>query len=232
MWTWMADKDFKVKNKLQVKGITSAGPVVSDSSGNLDSTPYIATQYGGTGTTTSPSAGQILYSTSGTTYAPTTLSSLVYAAPTIGSTQITSGGTFTTLPGVTSINGATVPTSGTLSTLAGTESLSSKTLNQTSSATINTNNATAVDTVSLASFTTLKYVLSIKQGSKIRSSELIIQTDGSSVDFAEYAVIETGGIMNAISVVPAVSSTNCVINITIANAAATNATVKLFKVLM
>ena len=73
----MSDKDFKVKNKLQVKGITSAGPVVSDASGNLDSTAYIATQYGGTGTATSPSSGQILYSSAGTTYAPTTLSSLV-----------------------------------------------------------------------------------------------------------------------------------------------------------
>jgi hypothetical protein len=72
----LSDKDFKVKNKLQVKGITSAGPVVSDASGNLDSTAYVATQYGGTGTTTSPTSGQILYSTSGTTYAPTTLTSL------------------------------------------------------------------------------------------------------------------------------------------------------------
>ena len=72
----MSDKDFKVKNKLQVKGITSAGPVVSDASGNLDSTAYVATQYGGTGTSTSPSSGQILYSSSGTTYAPTTLTSL------------------------------------------------------------------------------------------------------------------------------------------------------------
>jgi len=72
----LSDKDFKVKNKLQVKGITSAGPITADSSGNIDSVPYIATQYGGTGTTTSPSSGQILYSSSGTTYAPTTLSSL------------------------------------------------------------------------------------------------------------------------------------------------------------
>jgi hypothetical protein len=72
----LSDKDFKVKNKLQVKGITSAGPVVSDASGNLDSTAYVATQYGGTGTTTSPSSGQILYSSSGTTYAPTALTSL------------------------------------------------------------------------------------------------------------------------------------------------------------
>jgi hypothetical protein len=76
----LSDKDFKVKNKLQIKGITSAGPVVADSSGNIDSTSSIATQYGGTGTTTSPNAGQILYSTSGTTYSPTTLSSLVQGA--------------------------------------------------------------------------------------------------------------------------------------------------------
>ena len=73
----MSDKDFKVKNKLQVKGITSAGPVVSDASGNLDSTAYVATQYGGTGTSTSPTSGQVLYSSSGTTYAPTTLTSIV-----------------------------------------------------------------------------------------------------------------------------------------------------------
>jgi hypothetical protein len=76
----LSDKDFKVKNKLQVKGITSAGPVVSDASGNLDSTTYIATQYGGTGTSTSPSSGQVLYSSAGTTYSPTTLSSLIQGA--------------------------------------------------------------------------------------------------------------------------------------------------------
>lgn len=73
----MSNKDFKVKNKLQVAGITSAGPLVSDASGNVDSTSSIATQFGGTGTTTSPTSGQILYSASGTTYAPTTLSSVV-----------------------------------------------------------------------------------------------------------------------------------------------------------
>ena len=73
----MSDKDFKVKNKLQIKGITSAGPVLSDASGNIDSTSYITTAYGGTGTSTSPSSGQLLYSASGATYTPTDLSSLV-----------------------------------------------------------------------------------------------------------------------------------------------------------
>lgn len=73
----MSDKDFKVKNKLVVKGITTAGPVLSDASGNIDSTEYIATQYGGTGTSTSPNSGQFLYSSAGATYAPTDLSSLL-----------------------------------------------------------------------------------------------------------------------------------------------------------
>lgn len=72
----MSNKDFKVKNKLQVAGITLAGPVVSDVSGNIDSTAYIATQYGGTGTTTSPTTGQIPYSSAGATYSPVALTTL------------------------------------------------------------------------------------------------------------------------------------------------------------
>jgi len=49
-------------------------------SGNIDSVPYLETQYGGTGTVTSPSSGQVLYSASGSTYAPATLSDLVTGA--------------------------------------------------------------------------------------------------------------------------------------------------------
>jgi hypothetical protein len=77
----MADKNFKVKNKLVINGLAgAAGPLIADASNIVDSTPYIATQYGGTGTTTSPSAGQVLYSSAGTTYTPTTLSSLIQGA--------------------------------------------------------------------------------------------------------------------------------------------------------
>jgi hypothetical protein len=73
----LSNKDFKVKNKLQVAGITSAGPLISDASGNVDSISSIATQYGGTGTTTSPNSGEFLYSSGGTTYAATSLSTTV-----------------------------------------------------------------------------------------------------------------------------------------------------------
>ena len=72
----MANKDFKVKNKLVISGLTNAAGVLLAEGHTVDSHTNLVTQYGGTGTTTSPTSGQILYSSSGTTYAPTTLTSL------------------------------------------------------------------------------------------------------------------------------------------------------------
>ena len=74
----MSDKSFKVKNGLIISGLTGgAGPLISDSNKSIDSTSYITTAYGGTGTTTSPSSAEFLYSSAGTTYAPTSLASIV-----------------------------------------------------------------------------------------------------------------------------------------------------------
>jgi len=73
----LANKDFKVKNKLVIAGLTNASGVLLAENHAVDSHTNLATQYGGTGTTTSPTSGQILYSASGSTYAPTTLTSLV-----------------------------------------------------------------------------------------------------------------------------------------------------------
>jgi hypothetical protein len=66
----MADKDFRVKNKLHVNGLSQTSGVILATNNALDAHTNVPTQYGGTGTTTSPSAGQILYSASGSTYAP------------------------------------------------------------------------------------------------------------------------------------------------------------------
>ena len=76
----MSDKNFKVKNKLTIAGLTNSSGVLLVEGHTVDSHTNLATQYGGTGTTTSPNAGQILYSESGSTYAPTTLSSLITGA--------------------------------------------------------------------------------------------------------------------------------------------------------
>jgi hypothetical protein len=117
-------------------------------------------------------------------------------------------------------------------TLAGTETLTNKVIGVTSTTTINTNSATTVDTTALNAFTTIKYLVSIKQGSKIRSSQVIAQTDGTSVDYTEFGVVETGGPMNGILVAATTSSTNCVLQVTITDAASTNATVKIQEVLI
>lgn len=73
----MADKDFKVKNKLFVNGLSHNSGVILATNNNLDAHTNVPTQYGGTGTTTSPNAGEVLYSTSGSTYAPSNLATLV-----------------------------------------------------------------------------------------------------------------------------------------------------------
>ena len=73
----MADKNFKVKNKLVIAGLTNASGVLLAENHAVDSHTNVPTQYGGTGTTQSPTSGQVLYSTSGSTYAPTTLADLV-----------------------------------------------------------------------------------------------------------------------------------------------------------
>jgi hypothetical protein len=73
----LADKNFKVKNKLVIAGLTNASGVLLAEGHTVDSHTNLATQYGGTGTTVSPNSGQVLYSPSGTTYTPTTLTDLV-----------------------------------------------------------------------------------------------------------------------------------------------------------
>ena len=52
----MAIKDFKVKAGLQVPSLTTAGPVLTDSSGNISSSSVISVSNGGTGQTTANNA--------------------------------------------------------------------------------------------------------------------------------------------------------------------------------
>jgi hypothetical protein len=52
----VADKNFKVKSGLQVPSLTTAGPVTTDSSGNVTSTAALPLSQGGTGQTTAGNA--------------------------------------------------------------------------------------------------------------------------------------------------------------------------------
>jgi len=100
----------------------------------------------------------------------------------------------------------------------------------TGTSTVSANTATTIDTTALSSFTSIEYMVSLKQGSKIRTSKVVVQTDGTSVDTTEFAITETGGTIAGVVVSVAVSSTNAVLQLTATDAVTTNVTVKFSKV--
>ena len=101
---------------------------------------------------------------------------------------------------------------------------------ETGTDTVTGNTVETVDTTALSAFTSIEYMVSLKQGSKIRTSKVIVQTDGTSVDMTEFAITETGGTIAGVVVSAAVSSTNAVLQVTATDAATTNVTVKFSKV--
>jgi hypothetical protein len=96
--------------------------------------------------------------------------------------------------------------------------------------TVTGNTIETVDTTALSAFTSIEYMVSLKQGSKIRTSKVVVQTDGTSVDMTEFAITETGGTIAGVVVSAAVSSTNAVLQVTATDASSTNVTVKFSKV--
>ena len=92
--------------------------------------------------------------------------------------------------------------------------------------TVKTSSATTLDTIALSSFKSIEYLVTISQAAKTRSSKVILQTDGTSVDMTEYAITETGGSISGVVVSATVVSTNVLLQITVSDAATTLARVK------
>ena len=103
-------------------------------------------------------------------------------------------------------------------------------ISTTTATAISANTATTVDTTALSGFTSIEYMVSLKQGSKIRTSKVLVQTDGTSVDMTEFAITETGGTMSGVVVAAAVVSTNAVLQVTVTDASSTNVTAKFSKI--
>lgn len=100
----------------------------------------------------------------------------------------------------------------------------------TGTATLTANTATTVDTTALSAFTSIEYMVSLKQASKTRTSKVILQTDGTSVDMTEFAITETGGTMSGVVVLATTASTNAVLQVTVTDSTSNNVTVKFSKV--
>jgi len=101
---------------------------------------------------------------------------------------------------------------------------------ETGTATLTANTATTVSTTALSAFTSIEYMVSLKQGSKVRTSKVVMQTDGTSVDMTEFAITETGGTMSGVVVSATTASTDGVLQVTVTDASSTNVTVKFSKV--
>lgn len=101
---------------------------------------------------------------------------------------------------------------------------------ETGTATLTTNSATTISTTALSAFTSIEYMVSLKQGSKVRTSKVVVQTDGTSVDMTEFAIVETGGLMSGVAVTASASGSDAVLQAVVTNAATTNVDVKFSKV--
>jgi len=100
----------------------------------------------------------------------------------------------------------------------------------TGTATITENTATTIDTNELSGFTSVEYMVSLRQGTKVRTSKVILQTDGTSVDMTEFAITETGGQMTGVVVSATTSAGNALLQVTVTDAANTNVIVKFSEV--
>jgi hypothetical protein len=96
--------------------------------------------------------------------------------------------------------------------------------------TITANTATTIATEAISGFTAIQYMLTMKQGTKIRFSTINVVTDGSSaVSSEEYGITEIGS-MSGVSVLASISSTNSILQVTVTDASTTNVTWKLSKI--
>lgn len=92
--------------------------------------------------------------------------------------------------------------------------------------TITTNSATTVYRFSTSESRSGEFLIQVTQGSKYTVSKILLVHDGTTPTLAEYGVIELGSSRIPLNVSTTISSGNVLIQVTITDAATTNATVK------
>ena len=102
------------------------------------------------------------------------------------------------------------------------------------SSTLSSNSVTTIDETEFGTWSSIEYVVSLKQGSKVRTSKVILQTNSTAVDMTEYAITETGGTISGvlISASEGGMATSAILKLTVTDAATTNVTVKFNKVVL
>lgn len=103
------------------------------------------------------------------------------------------------------------------------------TTSEYSNTTITSNTASIVDIVPLSSFSSIEYLVTLKQGTgasmKLRTSKFLVHYNSgtTAVDSTEYAIIETGSsVMSNAAVTASINGANMELRVLVSNAATTN----------
>jgi hypothetical protein len=100
--------------------------------------------------------------------------------------------------------------------------------------TLTSDTVETIDSVEFGTWSTIEYTLSLKQYLKVRSSKIIVQTNGTDVDMSEYAITETGGSMTGVSVTAILGgmASAAALQIVVTDASITTVDVKFSKVVL
>jgi len=94
---------------------------------------------------------------------------------------------------------------------------------------VTTNNATTIDSWTLGSSRTIEYLIEIRQGAKQYASKLLILSNQSLVNYTNYGIITIGDDINGLSITAVPDAGQGKLIVTISDATATNASVKVIK---
>jgi hypothetical protein len=213
---------FRDNSGTKIMAVTPAG-VISD--GIWEGTKIDAA-HGGTGLTGPSMAGDLIYSPTDTDWA-----TLSPTSPGEILTIIESGSDLIpswqpapiTLPDQSGNNGKYLTTDGTDASWGELVIPIS-----TGTATLTGNTAADVDSFSLVG-QSIEYTVSLSQGSKRRTSKVLVSCTGSAVDMTEFAIIEMGGVMSGIQITAVASASSGNLKIVVTDAASTNVSVKFTK---
>lgn len=91
---------------------------------------------------------------------------------------------------------------------------------------ITANTTTTIDTFSATTYRSAEYLVQITQGTKYTVSKVLLIHDGTTPTMTEYGVVEIGASRIPVTVSTTISGGNVLLQVTITDAATTNATVK------
>jgi hypothetical protein len=94
---------------------------------------------------------------------------------------------------------------------------------------VTTSSPTVIDTWTLGSLRTIEYTVEIVQGTKQYCSKLLVMSNASLVSFTNYGILTIGDDINGLSVSATADASLGKLLVTISDATATNASVKVLK---